>query len=120
MVERWSTGKCHDSTSLKLKAIAKCGGPKPMAKAIKSYPRATCFNTHDCDMEGTKLFGSTKRKLDLSPCAKYDSRRSDKVNYSIPRPNTRARKTCIEESLHYVGHGVADITSVLEIDDPNS
>src|ERR1700738_677584 len=38
------------------------------------------------------------------------------MNYLIPRPNTRVKKACIEESLNFAEHGVAHTTSVLEID----
>jgi hypothetical protein len=45
----------------------------------------------------------------------------DKVNYFILRPNAREKgKTCIEESLNYVGYSVAHTTSMLKIDSPNS
>ena len=39
-----------------------------------------------------------------------------KVNYFIPRPNTRVRRSCIEESLISTEHSVAHTTSMLEID----
>ena len=73
MVERWSTSKGHDSTSLKLKAIAKCGDPRPMVEAMKSYLGIEGLRTKDCALEGTKLFASTKWKLDLPLGADYDS-----------------------------------------------
>jgi hypothetical protein len=38
MVVRVSDGKGSASTSLKLKATAKCGDPKMLADAMKSYP----------------------------------------------------------------------------------
>lgn len=63
---------------------------------------------------GVRLFGSTKRKLNLSPDVDYDFYRPHKVNYSIPCPNTRAICQCIEELLSFVEHGVAHTTSLLE------
>ena len=109
-----STGKGSDSASLKLKVVARCGDPKLLADAMKSYPGLEALNTRNCVLEGFELFGSTKRKLDLSPGVDCDSHRPDKVNYSIPCPNTRVRRACIEESLVYAEHGVAHTTSMLE------
>ena len=83
---------------------------------MKSYPGAEDVNTRYCVLEGSKLFGSTKRKLNLPPGADCDSHRPDKVNYSIPRPNTQATRQRIEESLSSAIHGVAHTTSVLETD----
>ena len=73
MVEGWSTSKGHDSTSLELKATAKCEDPRPMEKAMKSYLGVEALHIKDYALEGTKLFGSTKWKLDLPPGAKCDS-----------------------------------------------
>ena len=56
----WFTSKGHDSTLLELKAIAKCGDPMPMAKAMKSLG-VGAPHIKDYAMEGTKLFGSTNR-----------------------------------------------------------
>ena len=61
------------------------------------------------------MFVSIKQKLDLPSGVDCDSHRLDKVNYSIPRPNTRVRRACIEESLVSAEHGVAHTTSVLEL-----
>ena len=60
-----STSKMPYSASLKLKATARCGDPKSLANAMKSYPELEDLNTKDCALEGSELFGSTKRKLDL-------------------------------------------------------
>ena len=64
-------------------------------------------------LEGSELFIFTKRKLGLPPGVNCDSHQPDKVNYSIPRPNTRVRRACIEKSLVSTEHGVAYITPVL-------
>ena len=84
--------------------------------AMNSYQVAKNVNTRDCALEGSELFGSTKCKLNLSPGVEYDSHQSDKVNYSIPRPYTRATCQCIEESLNSTFHGVAHTSSMLETD----
>jgi hypothetical protein len=62
-----SNGKGFDLASLKLKATVRCGDPRMLADAMKSYPRVENVNTGYCAMEGLKLFGSTKRKLNLPP-----------------------------------------------------
>jgi hypothetical protein len=111
-----STGKRPDYASLKLKATARCGDPKLLADAMKSYPGLENIHTRDCALEGYELFRSTKRKLDLPPGADCDSRRPNKVNHSILCPNTKVRRACIEEYLVYAEHGVAHTTLVLEID----
>ena len=111
-----STGKGHDSASLKLKAIARCGDLKLLANATKSYPGAEYLNTRICALEGSELFESTKRKFDLPPGADCDSHRPDKVNHSIPCPNTRVKRACMEESLNSAEYSVVRTTSVLEID----
>jgi len=64
--------------------------------------------------EGSKLFGSTKRRFDLPPSLDCDWHRLDKVNYSILRPNTRVRRAWIEGSLVSEEHSVAHTTSMLE------
>ena len=104
----------HDFVSLKLKVVARCGDPKLLPDVMKSYPGFEDLNTRDCALEGFKLFRSTKRKLDLPPSMDCDSHRSDNMNYSIDRPNTRFKRACIEESLVFAKHGVAHTTSMLE------
>ena len=108
MVERGgSYGKGSNLVSLKIKAAARCGDPKMLANAMKSYPRAKDVNNKDCALEGSELFGSTKHKFNLPPNVDYDSHQPDKVNYFIPRPNTHATRQCIEESLSSAVHGVS-------------
>jgi hypothetical protein len=58
-----STDKKPDFASLKLKADARCGNPKLLADAMKSYPGLEDLHTRDCALEGFKLFGSTKQKV---------------------------------------------------------
>jgi hypothetical protein len=65
-------------------------------------------------LEESELFGSTKQKLDLPPGIDCDSQQPDNVKYSIPRPNTRLIKACIEEFLVFAEHEVAHSISVLE------
>ena len=107
-------GKGPDFASLKLKATARCGDPKILVDAMKFYPGVEGANTRDCVLEGPELFGSTKRKLNLLPGANCDSHGPDKMNYSIHRPNTRATRQHIEESLTFAKHVVVHTTSVVE------
>ena len=118
MVERWFTGKGPNFASLKLKVAAMCGDLKLLANVMKSYPELKDLNTRDCVfelLEGSKLFGSTKQKFDMALGVDCDLHRPDKVNYSIPCPNTIIREACIENSLLSAEHGVAHTTSMLEL-----
>ena len=110
-----STSKGLDSASLKLMTIARCGDPKLLAYAMKSHPGVEDFNTRYCVLEGSELFGSTKQEFGLPPDVDRKLHQSNKVNYSIPRPNTRVRRACIHETLNYAEHGVTHSTLVLEI-----
>lgn len=60
-----STGKKLDSASLKLKVAVRCGDPKLLVDAMKSYLGAKDLNTRDYALEGFEFFGSTKWKIDL-------------------------------------------------------
>ena len=106
--------KGPDFASLKFKVVARCGNPKMLADAMKSYSRAEGANTRDCALERSELFGSTKQKFNLPPGADYDSHGPDKVNYSILCPNTRATRQRTKESLTFVEHDVVHTTFVLE------
>lgn len=64
-----SIGKGPNSTSLKLKVVARFGDPKLMVDAMKSYLGVKVLNTWDCALEGLEFFGSTKYKLELPPGA---------------------------------------------------
>lgn len=48
-----------------MKVGAKCGDPKLLAHAMKSYPGEEDLNIRDCALEGFELFGSTKGKFDM-------------------------------------------------------
>ena len=109
----------HDSTLLILKAIAKCGDPTPIAEAMKSYPRAEGLNNKYCALEGTKLFGSTKRKLNFHLVP--NATQINATKWTTPfLAQTLGQKKMHMESLNYARHGVANTTSMLEIDYRNS
>ena len=87
---------------------------------MKSYLGAKYLHTKDCALEGSELFGSTKRKFDLPPGADCDPHQPDKLIYSIPCPNTRVKRACIEKYLNFAEYGVVHTTSVLDLDCPSS
>lgn len=77
-------GKGHDQTSLKQKVTTHTSDPKLLAKTMRQYPWAKDLNTRNYVVEGSKLFRSTKRKLDLPPRFEHDSHHLDKVNLHPP------------------------------------
>ena len=91
-----------------------CRDPKLLADAMKSYRGIEGLNTRDCIFKG--LFVFMKGNFDLPPCANCDLHQPNKVNYSIPHPNTWVKMACIEKSLNSTEHGVAHTTSTLIID----
>ena len=105
-LRRGLDNKDLDSASLKVKVIVRCKDPKMLADAMKSYLGAESAKTRDCALEGFELSRSTKQKFNLH--------RSDKVNYSIPRPNIWATCQRIKESLTFIEHDVVYTTSMLE------
>ena len=86
---------------MNLKVAVHIGNPKLIAEAIRSYLGIEDLNTKNCALEGSKLFESTKSKLNLPLGSKYDSHCPDKVNYSIPHPNTRSMREHIDESFKH-------------------
>lgn len=95
------TSEGLDSTSLKMNVVVKCGDPKLLVDAMKSYAWVQDLNTKDCTLEMFEHFGSTKHKFILPPCANCHSHQSNKANYSFPRPNTRTKITFIEEFIEF-------------------
>ena len=87
-----------------------------IAKVLSSFPRAQDLITKPRGLEGTEIFGSSKRKLDLPPGSHSDSHWHDKVNFSIPRMSTRSTKACIEEAFSDPVHAVQHTTCILETD----
>ena len=76
MVNRGSTSKGLDLTSLKLKVVAM----RSIAtrKGHEACYGANDFNTEKCILAGSKLFGSTIWKLDLPPDVDCSSHQSTK------------------------------------------
>ena len=108
------SGKGPDKAELRLWAAQKSGDAEVIAKVLSSFPGAQDLITKPRGLEGTEIFGSSKRKLDLPPRSHSDSHRQDKVNFSIPRMSTRSTKGRIEEALSDPVHAVQHTTCVLE------
>ena len=85
-----------------------------IAHAVSSFPGAEDLLTKPKGLEGAEIFGSAKRKLNVPPGSSQDSHRSDTVNYSIPRMNTRSTRARVEEALSDPTLGVQHTTSILE------
>ena len=78
------SGKGLDKAELKLQTTQKSRDAKVIAKVLSSFPGAEDLITKPRGLEGTEIFGSSKRKLDLPLGSHSDSHRQDKVNFSIP------------------------------------
>jgi hypothetical protein len=91
-----SSGTGPSRQELKLRAARHSGVPKKNAKALNQLPRLEVATTRILHLEGKEIFGSTKRKLNLPLGDDGDSYRSDKVNFSQPRVQTRSRTANIE------------------------
>ena len=100
-LKRGSLGKGPDQASLKLKVAAHTNDLKLLAEAMRSYPGVEYLNTRNCALEGSELFGSTTRKLELPSRSEYDFYRPKKMNHFIPHPNTRSTRARIDESFKY-------------------
>ena len=74
--------------SFKFKAGVRFRDPKMLADIMKSYPGAKNVNTKDYASQESEFFGSTICKFNLPPGADSHFHQPNKVNYSIPRPNT--------------------------------
>ena len=109
-------GKDRDKAELRPPATQKSGDAQMIAKVLSSFPRAEDLITKPRGLEGAEIFGSSKRKLDLPPGSHNDSHWQDKVNFSIPRMNTRSTRARIEEALSDLVHAVQHTTCVLETD----
>jgi hypothetical protein len=58
-----------------------------MANLIAKYPSRSSFTTRIPHLEGQEVFGSTKRRVDITVRSENNSHRHDYVNFSQPRVN---------------------------------
>lgn len=84
------------------------------------YPSAKDLNIVDCTLESSKLFIFTKCELHLPPGANCHLHCPNNRIYSIHSPDTQATRQYTQDLLSLAEHGVAHITSLLEIDYPSS
>ena len=86
---------------------------------LRSLTRVQRISIQELCIGGSKLFGSTKRKFDLTLGSEYDYHRlNNLVNYSIPHPNTRSTRAHIDEFLTHDKNVVSHTTSMLESECP--
>ena len=79
------------STSvLKLRLASRSGNPLRVAKLVDEILDDTWLNTRLPHLEGERMFGSSKRKLDLPLGDDGDSYRHDRVNFNVPKLSKRA------------------------------
>ena len=78
-------GTSPSTSVLRLRVAARIANPSRVAKAVEDVSCAVGLNTRVPHLEGEKVFGSAKRKLELPPGDASDSHRYDRVNYSIPK-----------------------------------
>ena len=79
-------GGMGPSTSvLKLHLASRMSNPSKIARLVDDVSIVAGINTRVPHLEGERVFGSAKRKLDLPPGDETDSHRHDRVNYSVPK-----------------------------------
>jgi hypothetical protein len=115
-----ASGTGPSKQELKLRAARRSGDPKKIEEALSQLPGVEVATTRIPHLEGEEILGSTKRKLDLPPGNDGDSHRSDKVNFSQPRVQTRSRTAHTEfagASMAGVGKDkLPHVTTALESD----
>ena len=79
------SGTGPSTSVLRLRVAARNANPSRIVKVVDDVSCATSLNTRVPHLEGEKVFGSAKRKLDLPPGDASDSYRHDRINYSIPK-----------------------------------
>jgi hypothetical protein len=72
------------------RSALRSGNPKALNVAMAKMPGAKEFCTRKPHFEGEEVFGSQKRKADISLGSEYKSHRPDRVNFSRPRVRTRS------------------------------
>ena len=112
-----ASGKGPSKHDLKLKlAMASLDG-KNIAQTLNKMPGAEDVCTRVPHLEREELFGSVKRKLDLPIGSEGDSHRSDKVNFSQPRVQTRFASSRVQlQPIPEVTSPMPHVTHVQEID----
>ena len=102
-----ASGSGPSKGELKLRVARRSGCPKKIAEALNKLPEAHGVGSRVPHLEGEEIFGSMKRRLDISIGDSMDSHRPDKVNFSQPCVRTRSTKG-VEESLEGNGPWTED------------
>ena len=79
------SGTGPSTSVLRLRVAAWIANPSRVAKVVEDVSCGAGLNTRVPHLEGEKVFGSAKRKLDLPPGDASDSHRHNRVNYSISK-----------------------------------
>ena len=84
------SGTGPSSSVLKLRLASRSGNPSRVARLVDELSDDARLNTRVPHLEGERVFGSAKRKLDLPPGDDGDSHCHDRVNFSVPKLSKRA------------------------------
>ena len=79
------SGTGQSTSVLKLRLASQISNPLKIAKLVDDVSDVAGLNTRVPHLEGERVFGSAKRKLDLPPGDETDSHRHDRVNYSVSK-----------------------------------
>ena len=79
------SGTGPSTSVLRLRVAARIANPSRVAKAVEDVSCAAGLNTRVPHLDGERVFGSAKQKLDLLPGDASNSHRHDRVNYNIPK-----------------------------------
>ena len=79
------SGTGPSASVLKLRLASHSGYPSRVAKLVDEIFGDVGLNTRLPHLEGERVFGFAKRKLDLPPRDDGNSHRHDHVNFSVPK-----------------------------------
>ena len=95
-------GRCGtgpSSSVLRLRLASRSRNPSRVAKAVDDISTVSRSNTRVPHLDGEKVFGSAKRKLDLPLGDNSDSHCHNRVNYSVPKLSKEASPTQCRNGL---------------------
>ena len=79
------SGTGPSTSVLKLRLTSQISNPSKIARLLDDVSVVAGVNTRVPHLEGERVFGLAKQKLDLPPGDETDSHRHDHVNYSVPK-----------------------------------
>ena len=83
-------GTRPSASVLKLRLASRSRNPSRVVKLVDEISGDIGLITQLPNLEGERVFGSAKRKLDLPTGDDSDSYRDDRVNFSVPKLSKRA------------------------------